>query len=33
MQSFGLACAGSQMAHNVLPHLQHIVYMQEPYIL
>ena len=25
MQSFyGLACAGSQMAHSVLPHLQHI---------
>ena len=29
MQSYGLACAGSQMAHNVLPHLQHVVYMQE----
>ena len=23
MQSYGLACAGLQMAHNVLSHLQH----------
>ncbi len=33
MQSYGVACAGLQMAHNVLSHLQNIVYMQEPYIL
>ena len=33
MQSYGLACAGSQMAHNVLPHLQHIAYIQNTYFL